>query len=56
MKLVNIDTSKCERDDKRVVEGICLNWDMVKGLCMETMQKCVASYNYLVKQENETES
>jgi hypothetical protein len=56
VKLVNIDTSKCQRDDKRVVEGICLNWDMVKGLCMETMQKCVASYYYEGKQEIEIKS
>ncbi len=43
MNVVNIDTSKCNRDDKEVIEGICLSYDMVKGLCMETMEECVAA-------------
>jgi hypothetical protein len=42
MNLVNIDTSKCDRDDKEVIEGICLSYDMVKGICLETMEECVA--------------
>jgi hypothetical protein len=42
MKLVNIDTSKCDRDDKEVIEGICISYDMVKGICLETMEECVA--------------
>ena len=56
MKLVNIDISKCDRTDKQVIEGICLNWDMVKGLCLETGRECVASHNYKEKQENRVES
>lgn len=43
MNLVNIDTSKCDRDDKEVIEGICLSYDMVRGICLETMEVCVAS-------------
>lgn len=42
MNLVNIDTSKCDRDDKEVIEGICISYDMVRGICLETMEECVA--------------
>ena len=42
MNLMSIDTSKCERAEKEVIEGICLSYDMVKGLCLETMQECDA--------------
>lgn len=44
MELWNIDTSKCDRDDKEVIEGICLSYDMVKGVCLETMKACVAAH------------
>ena len=43
MNLRNVDTSKCERAEKEVVEGICLSYDTVKGLCLETMQECDAT-------------
>jgi hypothetical protein len=43
MDLVNIDPSKCNRDDKEVIEGLCLSYDMVRGICLETMEECVAS-------------
>jgi hypothetical protein len=42
MNLMSIDTSKCERAEKEVVEGICLSFDMMKGICLETMQECDA--------------
>lgn len=42
MNLMNIDTSKCDCEEKEVIEGICLSYDMVRGLCLETMQECVA--------------
>jgi hypothetical protein len=42
MNLINIDTSKCERAEKEVVEGFCLSYDMIKGVCLETMQECEA--------------
>ena len=42
MKLNNIDTSKCKREEKEVVEGFCLSYDMVKGVCLETMEACEA--------------
>ena len=42
MNLRNIDTSKCEHAEKEVIEGICLSYDMLKGICLETMQECEA--------------
>lgn len=42
MNLVNIDTSKCDREEKEVIEGVCLSYDMIKDVCLETMQQCVA--------------
>ncbi len=37
-----IDVEKCDRADKEVIEGFCLSYDMVKGICLETMNKCKA--------------
>ena len=42
MNLISIDTSKCKRDEKEVVEGFCLSCDMIKGVCLETMETCEA--------------
>jgi hypothetical protein len=42
MKITSIDTSKCEREEKEVIEGFCLSYDMVKGVCLETMEDCEA--------------
>jgi hypothetical protein len=42
MNLISIDTSKCKREEKEVVEGICLSYDMIKGVCLETMETCEA--------------
>jgi hypothetical protein len=42
MDLMNIDISKCKREEKEVVEGFCLSYDMVKGVCLETMEVCEA--------------
>ena len=42
MNLMNNDTSKCDSAEKEVVEGLCLSYDMLKGICLETMQECVA--------------
>ncbi len=42
MDLMSIDTSKCKREEKEVVEGICLSYDMLKGVCLETMEECEA--------------
>ena len=43
MNLISIDENKCDRSEKEIVEGICLSYDMVKGICLETMEECVAS-------------
>jgi hypothetical protein len=37
-----IDPARCDRAEKEVNEGICLSYDMVKGLCLETMLACTA--------------
>jgi len=42
MDIVNADVSKGERAEKEVVEGLCLSNDMIKGICLEPMQKCDA--------------
>jgi hypothetical protein len=31
-----------DRAEKEVVEGVCLSYDMLKGVCLETMQDCEA--------------
>lgn len=38
-----IDESRCDRTEKEVIEGLCLSYDLVKGLCLETMEPCVAA-------------
>ncbi len=42
MNLRVIDVSRCERAEKEVIEGICLSYDMVRNLCLETMAECDA--------------
>jgi hypothetical protein len=42
MNLISFDTSKCKREEKEVVEGFCLSYDMIKGVCLETMETCEA--------------
>jgi hypothetical protein len=42
MNLSIIDVSKCDRDEKEVIEGLCLSYDTVKRICLETMEECVA--------------
>jgi hypothetical protein len=43
MNLTNIDATKCDRIEKEVIEGVCLSYDMIKGVCLETMEKCQAA-------------
>jgi len=40
MNLTSIDVSKCTREEKEVIEGFCLSYDLVRGLCLETLQAC----------------
>lgn len=42
MNLSNIDVSKCNRAEKEVIEGLCLSYDMIRGICLETMEECIA--------------
>ena len=42
MNLQNIDVEKCQRKEKEVIEGICLSYDMIRGICLETMGACDA--------------
>lgn len=42
MNLVTIDEAKCDHVEKEIVEGLCLSYDMIKGVCMETLEPCVA--------------
>lgn len=42
MNLETIDESKCDHAEKEIIEGVCLSFDMLKGVCLETMEPCVA--------------
>ena len=42
MNLMDIDTTKCDRAEKEVVEGFCLSYDLLREICLETMEKCTA--------------
>lgn len=37
-----IDFSRCQMEEKEVVEGLCLSYDLMRGLCMETRRACAA--------------
>ena len=43
MNLQCIDVSKCQRPEKKVSEGLCLSYDLLRRLCLETMEPCVAA-------------
>lgn len=49
MNLSKLDLSKCERAEKVVIEGLCLSYDMMRDLCLETMEKCKAQEKSLNK-------
>ena len=42
MNAKTIDESKCDRAEKEVIEGLCLSYDLVNDICLETMEPCVA--------------
>jgi hypothetical protein len=42
MNVETIDESKCDRAEKEIIEGLCMSYDLVKGVCLETMEPCVA--------------
>lgn len=42
MDLQHLDVSKCQHPRKHVSEGLCLSYDLLRGLCLETMKPCAA--------------
>lgn len=34
---------RCQLEQKKVIEGFCLSYDMIRGVCLENMKPCVAS-------------
>jgi hypothetical protein len=42
MELQGIDISKCSHPRRKINEGLCLSYDLLRGLCLETMEPCVA--------------
>lgn len=42
MDLQSMNVSKCQRAEKEVSEGLCLSYDLLRGLCLETMGPCEA--------------
>ncbi|WP_187426693.1 hypothetical protein [Geothermobacter ehrlichii] len=42
MDIAAFDISRCRRPEKKECEGLCLSYDMLRGLCMETSGPCEA--------------
>ena len=42
MNLMTIDESKCDLAEKEIIEGLCMSYDILKGICLETNEACVA--------------
>lgn len=42
MDLQGFDASKCQHPQKELCEGLCLSYDLLRGLCLETMTLCPA--------------
>ncbi len=42
MNLEAFNEARCVRAEKEVVEGICLSFDLLRQICLETGQRCVA--------------
>lgn len=41
----------CQRPEKKVVEGLCLSYDLLRGLCMETEEPCIILVDRAEKEE-----
>ena len=37
-----VDFNRCQMNEKEVIEGLCLSFDLLRGLCMETGALCEA--------------
>jgi len=40
MDVFNFDL--CDLPEKKVIEGLCLSYDMLRCCCLETMETCLA--------------
>jgi len=42
MNLEGFDEARCECTEKVIIEGICLSFDLLRQVCLETGHRCVA--------------
>jgi len=42
VNIADFDLDRCRRPEKEVCEGLCLSFDLMRGLCMETAEVCEA--------------
>jgi len=42
MNLEGFDEARCESTEKVIIEGICLSFDLLRQVCLETGSRCVA--------------
>jgi hypothetical protein len=40
MNFMSVDFSKCQRKEKEICEGLCLSYDLVRAVCLETSKPC----------------
>lgn len=40
MNVETIDFSQCDREEKQLIEGFCLSFDLLRGRCLETLEPC----------------
>jgi len=42
MDVNGFDYDRCILEEKQVVEGLCISYDLLRGLCLETQEVCQA--------------
>ena len=42
MNLEGFDEARCDCTEKVIIEGICLSFDLLRQVCLETGHRCVA--------------
>jgi len=47
MILKSEDFALCQKPEKEIVAGLCLSYDLLRGICMETDDPCI-----ILQQEN----
>ena len=45
MNLEGFDESRCELAEKQIIEGLCLSFDLLRQICLETGESCIALRN-----------